>query len=135
MRLLAHPFIVKNANLGGSKVHLQFSRQANEIQIRFGADSNQDMLSDAIHDLIKSHKVEAENGTEVNLFHWNENDRAWGMRMDRMSPATSRQKAAQVFAEVNKLVADEHGTGPANSRFMSVLRHSLHGLANQTIST
>jgi hypothetical protein len=34
--LLADPFPLKTVNLGGYKVHLQQSRQAGEMQIRFG---------------------------------------------------------------------------------------------------
>ena len=47
----------------------------------------------------------------MQLFHWNQDDRAWGMRIDRDRPATARQKAEQAFEDVVKLVAQERGVG------------------------
>ena len=112
---LADPFPVKTVNLDGYKVQLQHSRQANEMQIRFGDGTEKDKPSDEIRDFVKSHKVEIETKTgekkEVQLFHWNQDDRAWGMRIDRDRPATSRQKAEQAFEDVVKLVAQERGVG------------------------
>jgi hypothetical protein len=116
MRLLADPFSLKTVNLGDYMVHLQFSRQANETQIRFGDGSKQDMPSDAVRDLIKSHKVEAVNGTDLRPVPLERNDRAWGMRIQRESPATSRQKAVEVSADVVKLVTEERGTTAEASR-------------------
>lgn len=112
--LLADPFPVKTVNLDGYKVQLQHSRQANEMQIRFGDGTEKDKPSDEIRDFVKSHKVKAatkEGEKEVQLFHWNKDDRAWGMRIDREMPATSRQKAEQAFEDVVKLVAQERGVG------------------------
>jgi hypothetical protein len=121
--LLADPFAFKTVNLGGYKVHFQHSRQAREFQIRFGDGSRNDMPSDAVRDFIKSHKVQVEtaNGpAEVNLFRWNENDRAWGMQIpfDRAAPEeenksareTARQTAKNIFEEVVKLVGEERRT-------------------------
>ncbi len=112
--LLADPFPVKTANIGGYRIHLQHSRQAGEMQISFGDGSKKDMPSDAVRDLIKSHKKQIETASgpaEVNLLHWNDHDRSWGMRIDRDAPATSRQKAEQVFNEVVELIAQERGAG------------------------
>ncbi len=113
--LLADPFPIKTVNLDGYKVQLQHSRQANEMQIRFGDGTEKDKPSDEIRDFVKSHKVEIETKTgekkEVQLFHWNKDDRAWGMRIDRDRPATARQKAEQMFEDVVKLVAQERGAG------------------------
>jgi len=85
------------------------------MQIRFGDGTEKDKPSDDIRDFVKSHKVEIETKTgekkEVQLFHWNQDDRAWGMRIDRERSATARQKAEQVFADVVKLVAQERGAG------------------------
>jgi len=70
------------------------------------------MPSEAIREFIKSHKVQASDGSgEKSLFHWNENDRAWGMRIDRDDPATSRQTGKKVFDEVVDLVSQERGAG------------------------
>jgi len=114
-QFLADPFPIKTVNLDGYKVQLQHSRQSNEMQIRFGDGTEKDKPSDEIRDFVKSHKVEIETKTgekkEVQLFHWNQDDRAWGMRIDRDRPATSRQKAEQAFEDVVKLVAQERGAG------------------------
>ena len=114
-QFLADPFPIKTVNLDGYKVQLQHSRQSNEMQIRFGDGTEKDKPSDEIRDFVKSHKVEIETKAgekkEVQLFHWNKDDRAWGMRIDREMPATSRQKAEQMFEDVVKLVAQERGAG------------------------
>jgi len=113
-QFLADPFPIKTVNLDGYKVQLQHSRQSNEMQIRFGDGTEKDKPSDEIRDFVKSHKVMAatkEGEKEVQLFHWNKDDRAWGMRIDRDRPATSRQKAEQAFEDVVKLVAQERGAG------------------------
>jgi hypothetical protein len=122
-QFLADPFPFKTVNAGGTRVHFQHSRQAGEFQIRFGDGSKDDMPSDAVRDFIKSHKVEVETKDgekkEVQLFHWNEHDRAWGMRI-RVDPAATeeerisaredaRQTAKKVFDDVVQFVAQERG--------------------------
>jgi len=112
--LLADPFPFKTENLGGYKVHFQHSRQAGEFQIRFGDGSRNDMPPGEILDFIKSHKAQASDGSgEKSLFHWNENDRAWGMRINRDDPETSRQTAKNIFDDVVKLVAEERAPVPS----------------------
>jgi hypothetical protein len=73
------------------------------------------MPSDAVRDFIKSQKqtvtTKAGEEKEVQMFHWNDNDRAWGMRIDREDPETSRQTAKKVFDDVVALVAQERGAG------------------------
>jgi hypothetical protein len=128
--LLADPFPFKTVTAGGSKVHFQHSRQAGEFQIRFGAGGKDEMPSDAVRDFIKSHKIDivtkAGEQTQVQLFHWNDHDRAWGTRI-RIDPAatdeervnareTVRQTAKKVFDDVVKLVAEERGNAAAPSR-------------------
>jgi hypothetical protein len=117
--LLADPFPFKTTNVGGGKLHLQHSRQAGEMQIRFGDGSRQEMPSDATREFIKSHKIKVETKDgekEVQVFHWNDHDRAWGMRIDRENPETSKQTARKVFDEVVKFVANERGVAPEPSR-------------------
>jgi hypothetical protein len=109
--------MLQSQNFGGYKVHFQHSRQAKQFQIRFGDGSTDDMPPGKIRDFIKSHKVQASDGSgEKSLFHWNENDRAWGMPIDRNDPETSRQTAKKVFDDVVKLVAEERQSEPALSR-------------------
>jgi hypothetical protein len=109
--LTPDPFTLKTVNAGGQKVQFQHSRQSKEFQIRFGDGSKEDMPSDAVRDYIKSHKVEVENREgekrEVQRFHWNEDDRAWGMRIDRNDPETSRQIAKRVYDQVVEMVTEE----------------------------
>ncbi len=114
----ANPFPIKTTNLGGQRITLQERRpdgQSWQMQIKFGEGAKDDMPSDAVRDLIKSHRlqVETKEGVtkEVQLFHWNDDDRAWGMRIDFKAPATSRQKAEEVYKEVVQLVAQERGVG------------------------
>jgi hypothetical protein len=117
--LLADPFPFKTANVGGGKLHLQHSRQAGEMQIRFGDGSRQEMPSDTVREFIKSHKIKVETKDgekDVQIFHWNDHDRAWGMRIDRENPETSKQTARKVFDEVVKFVAKERGVAPEPSR-------------------
>jgi hypothetical protein len=117
--LLADPFPFKTANVGGGKLHLQHSRQAGEMQIRFGDGSRQEMPSDTVREFIKSHKVKVETKDgekEVQIFHWNDHDRAWGMRLDRENPETSKQTARKIFDEVVKFVAAERGAEPQQGR-------------------
>jgi hypothetical protein len=60
---------------------------------------------------IKSHKTEVATRDgekkEVQLFHWNPDDRAWGMRIDHQDPETSRKVAKRIFDEVVRRVAEE----------------------------
>jgi len=114
----ANPFPIRTTNLDGYKVVLQERRpdkQSWQMQIKFGEGSKDDMPSDAVRDLIKSHRLQVETKEgekkEVQLFHWNDDDRAWGMRIDFKAPATSRQKAEEVYKEVVNLVAQERGVG------------------------
>ena len=127
--LLADPFTFKTVNAGGTKLHFQHSRQAGEFQIRFGEGTRDEMPSAAVRDFIKSHKVDVvtRDGDEkqVQLFHWNDNDRA-GERAYHSNPTLrtrrrlplgrARQTAKAVFDDVVKLVAEERGTGQAPSR-------------------
>ena len=53
-QFLADPFPIKTVNLDGYKVQLQHSRQANEMQIRFGDGTEKDKPSDEIRDFVKS---------------------------------------------------------------------------------
>jgi hypothetical protein len=46
---------------------------------------------------------------EVQLFHWNKRDQAWGMGIDFSAPRTSRIRAEQVFDDVVSMVAGERG--------------------------
>jgi hypothetical protein len=127
---LADPFPFKTVNAGGSKIHFQHSRQAGEFQIRFGDGGKNEMPSDAVRDFIKSHKIDVVNKAgepmQVQLFHWNDHDRAWGTRI-RIDPAATdeervnareavRQTAKKVFDDVVKLVAEERGNAAAHSR-------------------
>jgi hypothetical protein len=114
----ANPFPVETVNLEGYKVQLQESRPEGkpwEMQIKFGNGSREEMPSDAVLEFIKSHRLNVVNKAgepkEVQLFKWNDDDRAWGMRIDFDAPATSRQKAEAVFKETAKLVAEERGVG------------------------
>jgi hypothetical protein len=116
-------FVFKTVNVEGSKIQFQDSRhagQAWEFQIRFGDGSKDDMPSAAVLEFIKSHKitVETKNGpAEVNLFRWNDGDRAWGMRIPYDSKATedqnkdareaARQTAKGVFDGVVEIIRDE----------------------------
>ena len=110
------PFPVKTVNLDGYKLQLQESRNSDagwQMQIKFGAGSRDDMPSDAVREFIKSQRLavttRAGEEKQVQMFHWNDSDRAWGMRIDFNAPATSRQKAERVFKEVVELVAQERG--------------------------
>jgi hypothetical protein len=109
--LTPDPFTFKTVNAGGGKVHFQHSRQAGEFQIRFGDCGRQDMPADAVREFIKSHKTEVATRDgekkEVQLFHWNPDDRAWGMRIDHQDPETSRKVAKRIFDEVVRRVAEE----------------------------
>jgi hypothetical protein len=118
--LLADPFPFKTVNVGGAKLHFQHSRQAGEFQIRFGDGTEKEKPSDSIREFIKSHKVEVETTDgekkEVQLFHWNGTDRAWGVRVDRDDPEMTRQTAKKIFDEVVKRVAAERETALEPSR-------------------
>ena len=85
------------------------------MQIKFGDGSRDDMPSDAVLDHIKSQKVTVKTKSgdtrEVQMFHWNDVDRAWGMGIDYETPASSRGQAEKVFKEVVSLVAEERDVG------------------------
>jgi hypothetical protein len=112
-----NPFPTRSANLDGYKIQLQESRsegQPWQMQIKFGDGGLDNRPSDAVIDFIKSHKVtvETQEGPkEVNQFRWNDQDRAWAMRIDFNAPATSRQKAERAFDAVVEMVAQERGVG------------------------
>ncbi len=112
------PFPIDTVNLGDQKVQLQESRKSGagwQMQIKFGSGAKEEMPSDAVLEFMKSHKVnittKAREEKEVQMFHWNDKDRAWGAKIDFDKPATSRQKAEQVFKQVVSLVAEERGAG------------------------
>jgi hypothetical protein len=119
--LMPDPFPFKTVNLGGYKVHFQHSKQSGEFQIRFGDGIKDDMPPDSIRDFVKSHKVEVESKDgekkTVQLFHWNDNDRAWGMRIpydreateeqNKEARETARQRAKNIFDEVVAEVAED----------------------------
>jgi hypothetical protein len=118
----ANPFRLKTINLSdGYKIELQESRPDRqsardkknwEMQIKFGDGSLKDKPSDTVIDAITSHKITVETKSgpkEVNQFHWNNDDRAWGMEIAFDKPRESRQKAERVFADVVDLVARERG--------------------------
>jgi hypothetical protein len=115
-----NPFPVKTENLEGYKVQLQESRTAGQpwqMQIKFGTGARDDMPSDAVLDFIKSQRqtVQTREGEpkEVQMFHWNDADRAWAMKIDFDAPATSRDAAHRVFNEAVEMVAQERGVGRA----------------------
>ena len=103
---MADPFPIKTVNLDGFKVQLQENRQSRQMQIKFGDGSLKDKPSDEIREFVK-----APDGPDGIKFHWKDEDRAWGTRINAEAPAASRQKAAQVFDEVVKRVAEERGVG------------------------
>jgi hypothetical protein len=116
----ADPFALKTINLEGYKVQLQESRNSDagwQMQIKFGDGSKDQMPSDTVRDFIKSQKLavttKAGEEKEVQMFHWNDADRAWGARIDFNAPATSRENAYRVFNEVVEIVAEERGAGRA----------------------
>jgi hypothetical protein len=102
----ADPFPLKTVNLDGYKLQLQENRQARQMQIKFGDGSLNDKPSDAVREFVK-----APDGPDGVKFHWKDEDRAWGTRIDPEAPATSRMKAEQVFKDVVKRVAEEKGVG------------------------
>ena len=70
-------------------MQLQQNPQANQMEIKFGDRSKKDKPSDAVRHFIKSQKVTVkteEGENEAQLFHWNRDDKAWGMRIDRDLP-------------------------------------------------
>ena len=112
----ANPYPIKTVNLDGYKLQLQESRhegQPWQMQIKFGSGGKDEMPSDAVRDFIKSHKLDVVTkggeAKQIQLFHWNDKDRAWGMAIDFNAPATSRQKAAEVFKKTVELIAEERG--------------------------
>ena len=131
-----NPFPVRTVNLGGYKLVLQESRPDREsragkekptadelwqMQIKFGSGSKDDMPSPEVLDFIKSQTktVTTREGEEVDvqMFHWNRRDQAWGMTIDFGAPRTSRIAAEQVFADVVSMVAAERGVGQERTPF------------------
>jgi hypothetical protein len=131
--LTPDPFAFKTVNLDGYKIHFQHSRQSGEFQIRFGDGSLDDMPPEVIRNFVKAKKIEVENKDgekkEVQLFHWNVDDSAWGMRIpfnrdasdqeNKIAADTARITAKAFFEEVVKVVAKdrqerrEHGELPS----------------------
>jgi hypothetical protein len=129
----ANPFPVKTVNLGGFKVQLQESRPERapsgpendhsqpqkkgrwEMQIKFGSGALEDKPSTDVIEYITSHKLDVTTREgepkQVQLFKWNDEDRAWGMEIDYNNAGASREKAHAVFNETVKLVAAERGVG------------------------
>ena len=110
----ANPYPVKTVNLGGYKVQLQESRPEKEVpgaendpsqpqkkarwemQIKFGSGAQEEMPSNAVRDYMKSHRLDVVNRAgedkQVQLFKWNDKDRAWGMEIDYNKPRESPRK-------------------------------------------
>jgi len=131
----ANPFLLKSVNLDAYKLQLQESRPEKEpagsendpsqpkkkprweMQIKFGSGAQEEMPSNDVPEFIKSHKLDVvtREGEEkqVQLFKWNDKDRAWGMEIDYNQPNASREKAFEVFNEAVRMVADERGVGKA----------------------
>jgi hypothetical protein len=102
----ADPYPSNTVDLEGYKLQLQENLQRRQMQIKFGDGSLNDKPSDDILDFVK-----APEGRDGVKFHWNDDDRAWGMRIDPEAPRASRIKAEQVFKEVVKRVAEDKGIG------------------------
>jgi hypothetical protein len=85
------------------------------MQIKFGSGAQEEMPSDHVRDYLKSHKLDVVTREgepkQVQLFKWNDKDRAWGMEIDFNNGSASREKALAVFNETVKLVAEERGAG------------------------
>ncbi len=126
----ANPYPVKTVNVDGYKVQLQESRPDKEsrvdqdkptrderwqMQIKFGSGDKQDEPSPEVLDFIKSHTktVTTKEGqeTQVQLFHWNKRDQAWGMEIEFGNGAAAREKAREVFDGVVELIREERGAG------------------------
>jgi hypothetical protein len=105
-KFMADPYPSNTVDLGGYKLQLQENLQRGQMQIKFGDGSLNDKPSDAIREFVK-----APDGPDGVKFHWKDEDRAWGMRIDQDAPRASRIKAEQVFKEVVKRVAEERGVG------------------------
>jgi hypothetical protein len=125
-----NPYPVKTVNLEGYRVQLQESRPDKEsrvdpekpsrderwqMQIKFGSGEKQDEPSAEVLDFIKSQTktVTTREGqeTQVQLFHWNKRDQAWGTEIEYGNGAAAREKAREVFDGVVELVAKERGAG------------------------
>lgn len=125
-----NPFPVNTKNIDGYKVQLQESRPDKEsrvdqdkptrderwqMQIKFGSGDKQDEPSAAVLDFIKSHTktVTTREGqeTQVQLFHWNKRDQAWGMEIEFGNGAVAREKAREVFDGVVERIREERGAG------------------------
>jgi hypothetical protein len=111
----ANPWPIQTVNLDGYTVKLQEARhegQPWQMQIKFGDGSLEQRPSDAVVDFIKSHKVRIDTSDgpkEINRFRWNDQDRAWAMRIEFNEPGASREMAKDVFDQVVELVARERG--------------------------
>jgi hypothetical protein len=101
------PFPDKTVNFRGYKVRLQESRGSrfgHQAQIKFGEGVEKDKPSPEILDFVK--QAEGPDGTK---FHWNADDRAWGLQIGRTNAIASWQQAERVFAEVLTMVAKARG--------------------------
>jgi hypothetical protein len=125
-----NPFPVETVNLGGYKIVLQESRPDKEarkdkakpafdelwqMQIKFGSGGKDDIPPEKVLDYLKTltKTVTTREGEEkeVRLFQWNRRDQAWGMAIEYEAARASRIKAEQIFDEVVKMMAEEHGVG------------------------
>jgi hypothetical protein len=125
-----NPYPVDFKKFNGYKVQLQESRPDKEsrvdqdkptrderwqMQIKFGSGDKQDEPSAKVLDFIKSHtktvKTREGQETQVQLFHWNKRDHAWGMEIEFGNGAVAREKAREVFHGVLDLVREERGAG------------------------
>jgi hypothetical protein len=126
----ANPYPIKTVNVDGYKVQLQESRPDKEsrvdqdkpsrderwqMQIKFGSGDKQDEPSAEVLDFIKSQRktVTTREGqeTQVQLFHWNKRDQAWGTEIEFGKGGAAREMAREVFDAVVELVAKARGAG------------------------
>jgi hypothetical protein len=115
----ANPFAVKTVNLDGYQLQLQESRPEHgpwQMQIKFGSGSREEMPSDGVRDFIKVQRktITTREGEvkDIQAFHWNDENRAWGTTIEYDQPKTSREASRKVFDEVVKLVAADCGVTP-----------------------
>jgi hypothetical protein len=107
-RFAPDPFPLTTKNLDGYRLRLQQSRRFNQMQIKFGEGKLDDKPAQELIDFVK-----APDGEDGPKFHWNNTDRAWGMRIDMNNPKTSREIAERVFDQVVERLRVEHGAALA----------------------
>ena len=118
----ANPFPIKTVNLDGYKLQLQESRPEQgpwQMQIKFGSGGREDMPPAEVLDFVKSLRKTVKNREgeekEVQAYHFNQQDRAWGNSIEFDQPNTSREAAKKDFDEVVKRVAAARGSAPERS--------------------